>query len=167
MSNVIPLWESEMPLDGLDPQPSLVLENLALEEQFVIWVLRNWLNGTGRWSRLSAGVRTYIGAADSADALRAFGDMMLCLKYNGRHPFTAGAPGCPLTVDELALLALVAACQNEDRQLTEGLVAWLARPAAQKVLAVSVATFSALLSRHSLCLPCRSVTNAAELRDVG
>ena len=160
-----------VPLDAEDPSApkayqsnSLELYELVAEEQFVLWVLRNWLRGTSRWSRLRAGVSGYLGDKDSPDALRAFGDIMLCLKYNGRRAFVPGAPGCPVTPDELAFMTLIAAHQNEDRQLVEGLTTWLVRPSAQQVLVVSAAKFAKSLQTHGLQLPSRVLTNPIEFR---
>ncbi len=164
-SCVIPLMPiTEESTANYEPDP-IELYELSHEEQFVLWVLRNWLRGTNRWARLWSGVCGYLGEEDSADAMRAFGDMMLCLKYNGRRTFLTGAPGCPVTPDELALMTLTAALQNEDAPLAEGLVCWLARPAAQQVLMVSAAKFAELLESHGLQLPNRVLTNLIEYRD--
>ncbi len=145
----------------------LHLADLVHEEQFVLWVQRNWLNGTSRWARLWAGICGYLGETDSTEAMRAFGDIMLCLKYNGRRPFSPGAPGCPVTPDELALLTLVAADQHKDLPLSDGLVDWLVRPASQSVLSISVRRFALVLQNHGLVLPSRVGSTQADLGSVG
>ena len=143
---------------------SLQLEQLEAEEQFVLWVLRNWIIGTSRWSRLWAGVQTYLGNDDSAGALRAFGDVMLCIKYNGRRPFHAGAPGCAVTPDELAVLSLISSRQHRFDQLTDRLAIWLVMPASQEILKYSAGQFADILVRHNLVLPDRCAEQEPQLR---
>lgn len=155
MASIVLAPSSSDDVPEVQPAPVIGLDDLEHEEQFLIWILRNWLTRSNRWAHMCSAIRGYLGDVDSQDAMRAFGDIILCLKYNGRRKFSAGAPGCPITPDEMALMTLIGARQNEDRQLSEGLVTWLARPPAQQVLAASAAKFAMLLQMHGLVLPLR------------
>ncbi len=163
MSSIVALRAAEPMKSCCGKCVSLELEQLETEEQFVLWVLRHWITGTSRWSRLWAGVQSYLGNEDSAAALRAFGDVMLCIKYNGRRPFHAGAPGCAVTPDELAVLSLVSSQQHHFDPLTDGLARWLVLPASQDILKYSVAQFADILLRHNLALPDRCSEAELEL----
>ena len=163
MSSIVPLYKFG-PIESCCGRcASLDLEQLEADEQFVLWVLRHWISGTSRWSRLWAGVQAYLGNDDSVSALRAFGDVMLCIKYNGRRPFHAGAPGCAVTPDELAVLSLVSSQQHHIDPLTDGLTKWLVMPASQEILKYSAAQFADILVRHKLVLRDRCAETEPEL----
>lgn len=156
MKTVALVWpEGDRPLAG-GVSPFLALSELAPEEQFVIWALRNWFATISCWPRFVAGFKGYFGDADCPDALRAFGDLVLCLQHKARRGFRIGEPGRPLTADETAVLALVAAQQEENDPQAERLAVWLVRPDSHHALTTSSRRFSAAMMVHGLFMPNRA-----------
>ncbi len=139
---------------------SLHLSDLEVAEQFVIWVLRNWMASGESWPQLWAGMTAFLGSGDSPEALRALDEMLLGLRRCGRRPINIGPTSHPITAQELSLLCLLEAYQRDDLPYAEEIGKWLVRPDAQSAFGASSNALAAILIAHGLDLP-RRHRNAA------
>lgn len=112
------------------------------------------LAAAGCWTRAERSVREACEPQVAAEAGRLLRVLLQGLALGARRPLRAGLVGQPeLTVDERALLQLVAAAAEDDAALRDASAAWLVRPVAAVAVARAAGRLGTLLERHAVQRP--------------
>ncbi len=129
---------------------------LSRGEQLLLWSARRWRHGRFRWQEVELEFRRLLPGG-WADALLAWEEALEQL-----HLYPAGRPdignGCrsALSLDERALLTILAVLQRPRSRLSPGLLlARLLPPARRRDLAAPLLTLATCLSLGAVTLPLR------------
>jgi hypothetical protein len=132
-----------------------VVGQLGPGEQFVLWALRQRLrDGEAPSAAFLHGFRLAFGLAHLEPALAVFEGLFRTLHGRCRRDLGLSPLRCAcVSVDEQAMLSLVAATQAGEGSWLEPLAAELVEPSATSALREAVLAFARALRRADLTLP--------------
>lgn len=157
---------------ALAPEPTsgpITLSQLNEGERFVIRVFRRWVHGavgdTGLHGRLLwQALCDSLGEADARPALTALSEVIRTVQRYARRRFAYHQPCCSgVTLDEVAVCRLLAACQHRRLELARGHALWLVHADGVGDLLDAACSLAATLRRHGMVLPVWSALGSAGL----
>jgi hypothetical protein len=129
---------------------------LTLPEQLLVWGVRQWSAGRDNWPGVERAFRRVCRGAAGAIAAGALAETVGMLAVSARRPVVCRLIACRLvSLDEQAILSLVAASQANDRYHAETQARDLMPACMVPVLLESVAILGAALAAAQHDLPPR------------
>jgi hypothetical protein len=127
-----------------------------LREQLLIWGMRQWVAGRENWPCVERAFRKACSGASGLAAASAFADTVGMIAASARRSVNCFALECGnVSKDEMAILALVAASQADDRRHAEAQARALMPDSMVPVLLQSVSLLGTALSNSRRELPPR------------
>ena len=116
--------------------------------QLIVWSCRHWLESAHDWPALQQVFWEACGITNVEAALQGFQEMIGILSGSSRRTLFFHRPACRrVSADELCILNLVSALQNERNEHAEALVCWLVPASMQARLLRSAAGLAAALHK--------------------
>jgi hypothetical protein len=138
------------------------MRDLDPPERLIVWTFRRWAlglrqNNAEHWSFVWFEFTKQFGARGGREALSEFACLIKGLQCYTRRALQHHQPCCPcLAADEVALVALVAACQSRQANRARALAEWLVLPDGAGELLAAATRLARVMGRHALTLPIRS-----------
>ena len=137
--------------------PASVTE-LTEGERFALHAFRRWVHGaiadTGLHGRLLwQALAEQLGEEDAREALTALSNLIRTIQGYARRRFAYHQPCCgAITLDEVAVLRLLGACQHRNLLLARGHALWLVHADGTGDLLDAACALAARMHRHDLTL---------------
>lgn len=134
------------------------LEELTMGERLAVRSFRRWIQGavgdTGLHGRLLwQGLADALGEQDAHAALMALSHLIRTLQGYARRRFAYHQPCCSaLTLDELAVLRMLSACQQRQLDLARGRALWLVHADGLCDLLDAACDLAAVFRRHRITM---------------
>jgi hypothetical protein len=138
------------------------VQELSEGERLVVWAFRRWIVGRDQLPMLAREFDRQFRQADARHALIALDAAMTALTRHARRTITHHQACCPcLAADEVCVISIVAALQNDAIEAARAMAQWLVRAAGIDCFVAPLAELADCLGSSGLDLPYRAKQRGA------
>jgi len=125
---------------------------MGKDETYLVQAMRAIIVGHGRCPSLTLMLGEIVGG-DAVDLARSLAILLGAIDNGCRRPVTIGYRGdISLTLDEIQIVAIIAAAQREDTAELSARLTWLVSPTHQVPVSIAARIIGRLLRKHGIAL---------------
>lgn len=133
------------------------VQELSEGERLVVWAFRRWIAGRDQLPMLAREFDRQFRAADARQALIALDAAMTALTRHARRTIIHHQACCPcLAADEVCVISIVAALQNDATEAARAMAQWLVRSSGVACFVAPLGELAECLGNSGLDLPYRA-----------